>query len=164
MDWLIDLGYWGLLLGTFLGGTILTLGSDFLMIGLLLGGGNPWICLAMATIGNGSGALTSYLLGWLARWEWLEKWFKIKPETLEKQKVNVDKYGVWGALFSWAPIVGQIFMVTLGFYKVKPKTAALLTYTGCFCRFLVWVLLYINYGQAFIDWLAQHGYLTFLSK
>lgn len=151
MDWFLDLGYWGLLIGTFLSGTILTFSSDILLIGILLAGGDPWICLVAATIGNGTGALTSYLLGRLAKWEWLEKWFKIKPETLEKQKAKVDKYGVWGALFSWLPVVGQVFMVALGFYKVKPKTTVLLTYAGCLFRFLVWVLLYIHFGQAFID-------------
>ncbi len=155
MDWLLDLGYFGLLLGTFLAGTILTFSSDVMLIGVLVAGGDPWICLALATIGNGSGALTSYLLGRFAKWEWLEKWFRIRPETLGKQKSAVDKYGVWGAFFSWIPVIGQVFMVALGFYKVKPKTSVLLTYAGCFCRFLVWVLLYVNYGQTFIDWLIR---------
>lgn len=154
MDWLLDLGYGGLLLGTFLAGTVLTFSSDILLIGLLAAGGNPWICLAMATLGNGTGALTSYLLGWMGKWEWIERWFRVKPETLEKQKANVDRYGVWGAFFSWAPVVGQVFMIGLGFYKVKPKTTALLVYAGCFCRFLAWVLLYLRFGQAFIDWVT----------
>lgn len=152
MDWLLDLGYGGLFLGTFLAGTILTFSSDVMLVGILVAGGDPWICLAMATLGNGTGALTSYALGWLGKWEWIERWFKVKPETLEKQKAKVDRYGVWGALFSWAPVVGQVFMIALGFYKVKPKTTVLLTYAGCFCRFLVWVILYINYGETFVGW------------
>jgi hypothetical protein len=45
-------------------------------------------------------------------------------------------------------------MIALGFYKVKPRTTVLLTYTGCFVRFLVWTLLYIHYGDAFTDWLT----------
>lgn len=155
MDWLIDLGYWGLLFGTFLAGTIFPLSSDILMVSMLLAGGNVWLCLVMAAVGNGTGALTSYALGWLGKWEWLEKWFKIKHETLEKQKANVNKYGVWGAFFSWAPVVGQVFMVALGFYKVKPAMTILLTYAGCFFRFLVWALLYIHYGDAFTDWVMS---------
>lgn len=153
MDWLLDLGYWGLFLGTFLAGTVLTFSSDVMLVGILVAGGDPWLCLLAATLGNGTGALTSYLIGWLGKWEWLEKWFKVKPETLEKQKTKVDKYGVWGALFSWAPVVGQVFMIALGFYRVKPKTTVLLTYAGCFCRFLVWTLLYIHYGETFVNWI-----------
>ena len=155
MEWLLDLGYGGLFLGTFLAGTIISFSSDILLIGILMAGGNPWICLAMATLGNGSGAMTSYILGWLGKWEWIEKWLKVKPETLQKQKSRIDRYGVWGALISWAPVVGQVFMIALGFYKVKPKTTTLLTYAGCLCRFLVWVLLYIHFGDSFTDWILN---------
>jgi membrane protein YqaA with SNARE-associated domain len=155
MDWLLDLGYGGLFLGTFLAGTVLTFSSDILLVGILLAGGDPWICLALATLGNGTGALTSYALGWLGKWEWIERWFKVRPETLSQQKARVDRYGVWGALFSWAPVVGQVFMIALGFYKVKPRTTVLLTYIGCFCRFLVWTLLYIHFGDAFVGWLIR---------
>lgn len=151
MDWLLNLGYWGLFLGTFLAGTIFTFSSDILLVGVLLAGGNPWICLVVATAGNGTGALTNYLLGWFGKWEWIEKWFKVKPETLENQKATIDRYGVWLALLSWAPIVGEVFMIGLGFYKVKPKTTIILVYAGCFIRFLVWVLLYIHYGQDFVS-------------
>jgi membrane protein YqaA with SNARE-associated domain len=155
MDWLLDLGYGGLLIGTFLAGTVLTFSSDILLVGILVAGGNPWICLALATLGNGTGALTSYLLGWLGRWKWLEKWFKVKPETLEQQRARVHRYGVWGALLSWTPVVGQLFMIALGFYKVKPQMTVLLTYAGCFCRFLMWTLLYIHYGDSFTNWLIN---------
>jgi membrane protein YqaA with SNARE-associated domain len=154
-DWLLDLGYWGLFLGTFIAGTIVSLSSELLIIGMLLAGGDPWLCLVAATAGNGSGALVTYLMGWFAKWEWLEKWFKVKEETLVKQKSKVYKYGVWGALLSWLPVVGQLFMVALGFYKIKPALTVVLTYTGCLCRFLVWTLLYIHYGDAFIEWILN---------
>lgn len=154
-DWLLDLGYWGLLLGTFIAGTVLTLSSDVLLVAILLAGGDPWICLAAATAGNGTGALLSYLLAWFARWEWIERWFRVREATLERQKAVVVKYGVWCAFFSWLPVVGQLFMLALGFYKVRPVVTTLLTYTGCFCRFLVWVLLYINYGDDFVAWISK---------
>jgi membrane protein YqaA with SNARE-associated domain len=141
MDWLLNLGYLGLFLGTFLAGTVIPLSSDLLMVGMLAAGANPWICLIVATLGNTAGVMTSYVLGWFAKWQWLEKWFKVKKETLEKQKVKIDKYGVWLAFFSWVPVVGIISMVALGFYKVKPKLTVLLALAGCFVRFLFWVLL-----------------------
>ena len=154
-EWLLDLGYWGLFLGTFIAGTILTLSSDVLLVAILLAGGDPWICLVAATVGNGTGAMVSYTLAWFARWEWIERWFKVKETTLEKQKAIVKKYGVWCAFFSWLPVVGQLFMLALGFYKVRPAVTALLTYAGTFCRFLVWVLLYIHYGDDFLVWISK---------
>ena len=67
MDWLIDLGYAGLFIGTFVAGTVLPLSSDVLLIGLLAAGGNPIACLVVATLGNWLGAMTSYYLGWYAK-------------------------------------------------------------------------------------------------
>ncbi|MDR2912261.1 MAG: DedA family protein [Alistipes sp.] len=153
-EWLLDLGYWGLVLGTFIAGTIVSLSSDVLLLAVLLAGGDPWLCLAAATVGNGSGAMISYLMGWFAKWEWLEKWFRIKEETLERQRDKVRRWGVWCALFSWVPVVGQVFMITLGFYKVRPLIVTLLTYVGCLFRFLTWVLLYIRFGDVFVEWIS----------
>jgi membrane protein YqaA with SNARE-associated domain len=150
-DWLLGLGYWGLLLGTFIAGTVLSLSSDVLIVGMLLAGGDPWLCLAAATVGNGTGAMTSYILGWFARWEWIERWFKVREATLERQREMISKWGVWLALVSWLPVVGQIFMIGLGFYKTRPAVVTLLAYAGCLGRFLVWVLLYIHFGDRFIE-------------
>ena len=155
MEWLINLGYFGLFLGTFLAGTVLPLSSDVLLIGILSLGGNPWISMICATLGNWLGVYTSYLLGWFAKWDWLEKWFKVKQEKLERQKHFIDRFGVWIALFSWFPIIGNISVIGLGFYKVKPRLATILLLVGCFARFLVWTILYIAYGEQFIHWL-QH--------
>jgi membrane protein YqaA with SNARE-associated domain len=157
-DWLLDLGYWGLLLGTFVAGSIISLSSEVLLVALLMAGGDPWISLAVATAGNGSGAMTSYVMGWFARWEWLERWFRVKKETLERQKGRIRKWGLWCAFFSWFPFVGQVFMVGLGFYKVRPTAVTVLTYAGCFVRFLAMVLLYESYGEGFIEWI--NGWLS----
>ena len=80
MDWLIDLGYVGLFIGPFVAGTVLPLSSDVLLVGLLAAGGDPIACLVVATLGNWLGAMTSYVLGWYAKWEWLEKYFKSVPK------------------------------------------------------------------------------------
>lgn len=141
MDWLIDLGYVGLFIGTFVAGTVLPLSSDVLLIGLLAAGGNPTACLVVATLGNWLGAMTSYALGWYAKWEWLDKYFKIKPKTIERPRKMIDRYGIWLAAVYWAPIVGIVIMVALGLYKVRPRTTALVALVGAFLRFLFWILL-----------------------
>ncbi|MDR2037827.1 MAG: DedA family protein [Bacteroidales bacterium] len=146
MDGLINLGYLGLFIGTFLSGTVIPLSSDVLLIGILALGGNEWLCLLIATIGNWLGGMTSYGLGWLAKWEWLERWFDVKPEKLHKQKETVNKYGAGLALFAWVPAIGSILLIALGFYKVKPKTTTLLLLGVCFVRFLIWTLLHIHFA------------------
>lgn len=99
MDSLIDLGYWGLFIGSFLASTLIPMSADVLLVGILALGGNVWACLVIATTGNWLGGLTSYWIGWLGRWEWIERWLKVKEEKLLRQKKNIDRYGVWLALF-----------------------------------------------------------------
>ena len=147
MDWLIDLGYLGLFLGTFVAGTVIPMSSDVLMVGMLAVGANPIACLFVASIGNWLGAMTSYVLGWYAKWAWLEKWFDIRPETLRKQQQRIDRYGVWLAAVYWAPFIGMICMIALGVYKVRPRTTALLALAGAFIRFLFWILLHAVWQQ-----------------
>ena len=103
--------------------------------------GSPWACLAVASLGNWLGSLTTFGLGWLGRWDWIEKWFNVDREKLEKQKARIDKYGVWLALLVWLPFVGDIFTIGLGFYKTKPVLTAFLLLVGRTLRFLVWNLL-----------------------
>lgn len=153
MGSLIAWGYWGLFIGSFLASTIIPMSADVLLVGVLSLGGNTWICLVIATIGNWLGGLTSYWLGWLGRWDWLERWFKVKREQLEKQKKRIDRYGVWLALFTWLPIVGDLFAIALGFYRIRPQMSALYMLVGRFVRFLVWTLLYIQYADRFIEWI-----------
>ena len=52
MDWLLNLGYLGLFLGTFLAGTVLPLSSDILLVGMLAAKAAPLICLPVAAVGG----------------------------------------------------------------------------------------------------------------
>ena len=144
MESLIDWGYGGLFVGSFLASTLIPLSADFILIGMLALGGNAWLCVLVATIGNWLGGATSFYLGWLGRWEWLERWFKIKQEQLERQKTKIDRFGVWLAFFTWLPLVGDLFSVALGFYKVDPKTTLFFMFLGRFIRFAVWTLIYLR--------------------
>lgn len=151
MDWLLNLGYFGLFVGTFLAGTVLPLSSDVLFIGMLTLGANFWICLILAATGNTLGALVSYAMGWFAKWEWLNKWFRVKRESLVKQKRKINKYGVWLAFFSWAPLVGTLAMIALGFYKVRPRLTAILAFSGSIIRFVFWIIIYQSVGTQIKD-------------
>ena len=52
MDSLIDLGYWGLFIGSFLASTLIPMSADVLLVGILALGGNVWACLVIATTGR----------------------------------------------------------------------------------------------------------------
>ena len=50
------------------------------------------------------------------------------------------KYGVWLALFSWVPIVGDLTVLALGFYRVPRGISFLMLLIGKAIRYLFWNL------------------------
>ena len=138
MEWLLDLGYFGLFIGALQAATIIPFSSDFLLVGMLAAGGNVVWTVVWASLGNWAGGMVSYWMGRGGRWEWIEKWFKVKPETLEKQKAKIDRWGSWLAFLSWLPLVGDLFALGLGFYKVNVWQVALFMLIGKTARFVGW--------------------------
>ena len=148
MEWLLNLGYFGLFVGSFVAATVVPFSSDVLLVGMLAAGGNIWLSVAVATLGNWLGGLTSYGLGWLGKWEWIERYMKVKHETPIKHKDKIDRFGAWLALLTWLPFVGDVFAIALGFYKVDFRKSALLMLIGKGARFVGWALLFI-WGKQF---------------
>jgi membrane protein YqaA with SNARE-associated domain len=142
MEWLEGLGLVGLFIGLFLAATVVPFSSDALYLAILAATGDPVSCLIVGTLGNWLGSVVTYWIGWLAKWEWLEKWFKVKPETLQRQKARIDKYGYWLALLAWVPLLGDIIALALGFYKTRPTLTSIFLLIGKFARFLAWNLVY----------------------
>ena len=140
MEWLLNLGYLGLFIGSLLAATVIPFSSDFLLVGMLAAGGNVVVTVIVASLGNWAGGMISYWMGHAGRWEWIERWFKVKPETLEKQKSRIDRWGAWLAFLSWLPLVGDLFALGLGFYKVNPWQVALFMLIGKTARFVGWAV------------------------
>lgn len=138
-----NIGLFGLFVGTFLAATVMPFSSDALYIGALAAGINPIATLIVGTAGNWLGGVTTYFIGRLCKWEWIEKHFKVNPEKLEKQKSRIDKYGVWVALLSWVPFVGDVIVIALGFYKTPAVWTLFLMLVGKFGRFAIYTLMVI---------------------
>ncbi len=113
MGVLEGLGLWGLFIGTFLAATVLPFSSDALYLAILAATDNPVGCLAVGTLGNWLGSVFTFWIGWIGKWEWIEKYMRVKHEA-----------------------------IALGFYKTRPVGTAILMLVGKFARFLVWNMLY----------------------
>lgn len=137
------LGLLGLFIGCFLAATVMPFSSDALYVAILVLTKDPVGCFLLGTLGNWLGGVTTYFLGRLAKWSWLEKTFKIKKETLEKQKKLIDRYGVWLALLSWVPVIGDVISLALGFYKTPAVWTILLLLAGKAARFAVWTAFFL---------------------
>ncbi len=143
MEWFIEWGYVGLFLSALIGATIFPFSSEVVLVALLTHPStDPYIAIASATAGNWIGGMTSYYLGYLGRWEWIERYLGVKHTRLEAQQSKVERWGAGLALMSWMPLVGDVFAVALGFYRVDFRSTALFMLLGKALRFVVWALLY----------------------
>lgn len=83
---LIDWGYVGLFISALLAGSIIPFSSEIVMIALVKVGLNPALCVLSATLGNTLGGMTCYYMGRLGRMDWIEKYFKVKREKIERMQ------------------------------------------------------------------------------
>ena len=92
---------------------------------------------------------TDFVLARMARQMGMERYMGVKHETLVKHKSKIDRFGSLLALLTWLPVVGDVFAIALGFYKVDFKKAAVLMLIGKGARFVCWALLFIWGKQYF---------------
>src|SRR5690554_1104054 len=132
-----EYGYWGLFLASFLAATILPLSSEVVLAALVAMGMDIWTCIAYATLGNAAGGATCYYLGKLGKTEWLEKWFKIKPDKIHRTMKWLQGKGAIMGFFGFLPAVGDVMLVALGFMRANmPVVMASMT-LGKFTRYAV---------------------------
>ena len=149
MEYFLTWGYLGLFLGSFLAATILPFSSEILLTGMLIAGGSPVCVLIVATTGNWLGSLSTYGIGWVGKWDRIEKWFKISRKTLERQQAKIEKYGSLMAFFVWVPVVGDVFALGLGFYKINFIKCSIFMLIGKFLRFFIYITLFDYIGSWF---------------
>ena len=119
MEWLLDLGYFGLFIGTFLAGTILPFSSEIVMVALVQLGLSPVACLLAASLGNTLGGITCYYIGRLGKTEWIEKYLKLSHEKLEKTQRFLQGKGSLMGFFSFVPGIGDAIVVALGLMRAN---------------------------------------------
>lgn len=144
MESLINLGYIGLFIASFLAATIVPLSSEIVLTALIALKFDVWTCIIVATLGNFLGGITTYGLGYLGKWEWIEKLFKKTKEDIEKFQHKVAKIGIMAAAFTWLPFVGDLVALALGFLRFKPAPVFIMMLIGRFGRFVVSGLLIAN--------------------
>ena len=141
MDW-IELGYLGMFLSSILAATILPFGSEAVFLGLLYSKFDPITLTIIASTGNTIGGMISFYMGWLGKWEWLEKWFGVKHESLLRYISKAQKYGWIYAFFTWLPGIGDLLAIVIGFVRINPTVATIWMFIGKTLRFtslaLIW--------------------------
>ena len=115
MEFLIDYGYIGVFIASFLAATVLPFSSEVVLTGVLLAGASYWPCMVAATLGNFLGGMSCYWLGMLGKVEWIEKYLKLDPVKLKKVEDWIRGKGSWTGFFVFLPGIGDFIAVALGF-------------------------------------------------
>lgn len=132
-----NLGLFGLFLACLLSATIIPFSSEAIVAGAMALGYSTPVIVGVASLGNTVGGMISFYMGWLCKWEWLERWFKVKREKLERFRGHIEKYGVWAALLTWLPIVGDPLAIAMGFMRLNPLWTCLIMFVGKLLRYFV---------------------------
>lgn len=139
IDFLIEWGYVGMFLSALLAGSIFPLSSEAVLAALVhpSTGLSPTICVLMASVGNLLGSLTCYWLGHLGKMEWLEKYFHVKPEKVERMQIYLNKRSALMAFFAFIPMVGTIIAVALGFLHCNIYIVSVSMFAGKVFRYVL---------------------------
>ena len=117
---------WALFASSFLAATLLPGGSEFVFAGIL--NAKPhlyWPALAVATVGNTLGGMSSYLIG------------RVIPQRTELKGLKwVQSYGSPVLLAAWVPILGDPLCVAAGWLRINPWLSTLFMTIGKFARYL----------------------------
>ena len=117
---------------SFLAATLLPGGSEAVLFGVLkLHPEQLWAALAVATLGNTLGGMSSYLIGRL-----------IPPTGSLKGLTMVQRWGSPALLLSWVPLLGDPLCVAAGWLRLNPWWSALFVALGKFARY--WVVAVIT--------------------
>lgn len=138
MEGLFDYSLWGLFLASFLAATVVPFSSEALLTFLIINGTDPYAAILVATAGNWLGGMSSFAIGYMGKWEWIEKYLRIRRETIEKWHDRLYKRGAVFAFLSWVPAVGDIFAVGLGLLRSSIPITAIAMLAGKFIRYVIW--------------------------
>lgn len=134
-QWLLDYGYPGLFLLSFLASTLVPLGSEWLLAVLLVNGFDSLAVVAVATVGNSCGALTTYALGVWGAPLVVHRLLRISQESQQRAAYHFARYGSWALLFSWVPVLGDPLCLAAGVLKVRLSRFVILVTLGKFLRY-----------------------------
>jgi membrane protein YqaA with SNARE-associated domain len=128
MEW-APAGLAALFVSAFVSATVLPGNSEIVLFAFLEAyPGRAIEAVAVATVGNTLGGLTTYGIGRL-----LPARKPMPPRVL----ALVQRYGAYALLLSWVPVIGDALCAAAGWLRVRWWAAALAMAAGKLARYLV---------------------------
>ncbi len=123
-------GLAGVFVASFLAATVVPFASEAILFGYLkLHPGNAALAVALATLGNTAGGMTTYLIG------------RLVPRKEIPHLALVRKYGAPATFFAWLPIVGDALCAAAGWLRVNWLAALGFMAAGRLARYIVIAML-----------------------
>lgn len=104
---------------SFLASTLLPVGSEPLLVLMLIEGRDPYVCVGVATAGNTLGSVTSYLVGLWGGPVLIHRILRVSEASLDRARRVYRRFGAYSLLLSWLPILGDPLCVLGGIFRLK---------------------------------------------
>ena len=137
---LIEWGLPGLFISALLAGSIVPFSSELVLVALVKLGLPPTACILAATLGNTAGGMTCYYMGRLGKISWIEKYFKVKKEKIDKTQRFLQGKGALMAFFAFLPFIGEAIAIALGFMRSNVMLTTLSMFAGKLIRYIAMLL------------------------
>lgn len=129
---------WGMFLSAFASSTLLPGGSEAVLVLLAQqGGADKLMLLAVATLGNALGGMSSWGLGRFIAWRWPARPFK---EAQRRAMARVQRWGTPVLLLSWVPVIGDPLCLAAGWLRTRWVPSLLFIAVGKAARYAALLL------------------------
>ena len=137
LDLLVDYGPIGMLIASFIAGSVFPFSSEAVMLAMLAAGVDPWELVITASIGNVAGSMFNYGVGRLGRLDWIEKYLHVKKENLDRAQRFMGGHGAWMGFFAFLPILGSAISILLGLMRANIIITLISITLGKVMRYLI---------------------------
>ena len=130
---------WGLFVSAFISSTLLPGGSEALLVLLAAkGAGDKLILLAVATVGNTLGGMSTWGLGRIIAWRLPARRF---TDREQRAITRIQRWGSPTLLLSWVPVIGDPLCLAAGWLRIHWVPSLLYIAVGKAARYAVLLLL-----------------------
>ena len=138
---LIEWGLPGLFISALLAGSIVPFSSELVLVALVKLGLPPTACILAATLGNTAGGMTCYYMGRLGKISWIEKYFKVKKEKVDKMVRFLQGKGALLEFFAFLPAIAEVISIALRSMRSNIWLTTASMFVGKLIRYIL--LLYV---------------------
>lgn len=126
--------------------SLLPMASEPLLVAMLLTAEiEPWLLVAVASLGNTLGSVINYVLGRLVEHFRHRSWFPASAASLDRAQGWYHRWGRWSLLLSWAPIIGDPLTVVAGIMREPLWSFVLLVAIAKTGRYAVLALITLGF-------------------